>query len=328
MRISLLEPIGVTPELIEELSEPIRKAGHEFIYYPEKTTDPAELIRRSMGCEVVTIANNPYPDQVVLAADQLKMLNVAFTGIDHVGLEACRAKGVQICNAANYSNQTVAELVIGMTIDLLRHMDEAQQRVHGGGTAAGLTGREIMGKTVGIIGTGRIGMITAKLFLAFGAKVIAYSRTEKPEAKALGITYLPLADVMAQSDIVSIHTPNNASTCGLISAEMIALMKPTALLINCARGPIVDSAALAAALGWAGETGEDGVLRLSDGRHKIELPVGRRALLDGMTIRLSGPTVERGGGRCLPLSDLCPLLGVQTAVTDRGVELTPIQAAL
>jgi len=210
MRISLLEPIGVTPELIEELSEPIRKAGHEFIYYPEKTTDPAELIRRSMGCEVVTIANNPYPDQVVLAADQLKMLNVAFTGIDHVGLEACRAKGVQICNAANYSNQTVAELVIGMTIDLLRHMDEAQQRVHGGGTAAGLTGREIMGKTVGIIGTGRIGMITAKLFLAFGAKVIAYSRTEKPEAKALGITYLPLADVMAQSDIVSIHTPNNA----------------------------------------------------------------------------------------------------------------------
>lgn len=248
MRISLLEPIGVTPELIEELSKPIRKAGHEFIYYPEKTTDPAELIRRSMGCEVVTIANNPYPDQVVLAADQLKMLNVAFTGIDHVGLEACRAKGVQICNAANYSNQTVAELVIGMTIDLLRHMDEAQQRVHGGGTAAGLTGREIMGKTVGIIGTGRIGMITARLFLAFGAKVIAYSRTEKPEAKALGITYLPLADVMAQSDIVSIHTPNNASTRGLISAEMIALMKPTALLIICARGPIVDSAALAAAL--------------------------------------------------------------------------------
>ena len=88
------------------------------------------------------------------------------------------------------------------------------------------------------------------------------------------------------------------------------------------------AAALAAALGWAGETGEDGVLRLSDGRHKIELPVGRRALLDGMTIRLSGPTVERGGGRCLPLSDLCPLLGVQATVTDQGEELAPRQAAL
>ena len=76
------------------------------------------------------------------------------------------------------------------------------------------------------------------------------------------------------------------------------------------------------------ETGEDGVLRLSDGLHKIELPVGRRALLDGMLVRLSGPTVERSGGRCLPLSDLCPLLGVQATVTDQGVELAPRQAAL
>ena len=90
----------------------------------------------------------------------------------------------------------------------------------------------------------------------------------------------------------------------------------------------VDAAALAAALGWAGETGEDGVLCLSDGRHKIELPVGRRALLDGTLVRLSGPTVERSGGRCLPLSDLCPLLGVQATVTDQGVELAPRQAAL
>lgn len=90
----------------------------------------------------------------------------------------------------------------------------------------------------------------------------------------------------------------------------------------------VDAAALAAALGWTGETGEDGVLRLSDGLHKIELPVGRRALLDGMLVRLSGPTVERSGGRCLPLSDLCPLLGVQATVTDQGVELDPRQAAL
>lgn len=90
----------------------------------------------------------------------------------------------------------------------------------------------------------------------------------------------------------------------------------------------VDAAALAAALGWTGETGEDGVLRLSDGLHKIELPVGRRALLDGTLVRLSGPTVERSGGRCLPLSDLCPLLGVQATVTDQGVELAPRQAAL
>lgn len=91
-------------------------------------------------------------------------------------------------------------------------------------------------------------MITAKLFMAFGAKVIAFSRTPKPEAEALGINYVSLKELMQTSDIVSVHVPNNAETRGMISREMIGCMKPTALLINCARGPIVDNAALADAL--------------------------------------------------------------------------------
>ena len=248
MKISLLEPLGVSEDLIRELSTPIIARGHEFIYYPAKTTDPEELKKRSEGCEVVMIANNPYPNEVVEAADKLKMLNVAFTGIDHVGTDACKKKGVIVCNAANYSNETVAELVIGMTINLLRKMDECNDAIRKGGTNAGMAGREIAGRTVGIIGTGRIGMITAKLFLAFGAKVIAYSTSEKPEAKALGIEYVTLQELMSRSDIISLHTPNNATTRGMISREMIALMKPTGIFINCARGPIVDDKALADAL--------------------------------------------------------------------------------
>ena len=248
MKISLLEPLGVSPELIEELSAPIRAAGHEFVYYDQKTTNPDELAARSQGCEVVMIANNPFPDSVVRACPDLKMINVAFTGIDHVGQDACREKGIMICNAANYSNQTVAEVVIGMVISLLRKLTECNITVRSGGTSQGLRGREIAGRTVGIVGTGRIGMITAKLFLAFGAKVIATDPCPNENAKALGIEYMPLEKLMAESDIVSIHTPNMASTRGLISREMIALMKPTAIFVNCARGPIVDSAALADAL--------------------------------------------------------------------------------
>ena len=248
MKISLLEPLGVSEDLIRELSAPILAKGHEFIFYPAKTTDPGELKKRSAGCEVVMIANNPYPDEVVEAADALKLLNVAFTGIDHVGTEACKKKGVTVCNAANYSNETVAELVIGMTINLLRKIDECNDIIRRGGTNAGMAGREIAGRTVGIIGTGRIGMITAKLFLAFGAKVIAFSASEKPEAKALGIEYVSLEELMRRSDIISLHTPNNATTQGMISREMIALMKPTGIFINCARGPIVDDRALADAL--------------------------------------------------------------------------------
>lgn len=248
MHISLLEPIGVSRALIDELAQPLQDAGHTFTYYDQKTTDPEELIRRSQDADIVMIANNPYPAQVVHAAASLKMLDVAFTGIDHVALDACKEKGVMVCNAANYSNQTVGEMAIGLTIGLLRKLAECNDRVRHGGTSAGLMGREICGRTVGIVGTGRIGMITAKLFQAFGAKVIAASRSEKGEAKAMGIEYVPLAELMQRSDIVSIHTPNTASTRGLISREMIDLMKPTAILINCARGPIVDSQALADAL--------------------------------------------------------------------------------
>ena len=107
---------------------------------------------------------------------------------------------------------------------------------------------EIAGKTVGIIGCGQIGFMTAKLFQAFGARVLAYARHEREEVKAAGIGYVSLPELLAQSDIVSLHTPNNAETRGMIGREQIAMMKPTALFINCARGPIVDNAALAEAL--------------------------------------------------------------------------------
>lgn len=248
MNISLLEPIGVSVEMINSLAKRLREMGHTFTYYDTKTTDPEELKRRSAGQDIVMIANNPYPDEVVRAADSLKMLAVAFTGIDHVGLSACREKGIMVCNCAGYSNTSVSELVIGMTINILRYVNTCDDTVRKGGTSVGLAGTEIGGKTVGIIGCGQIGFMTAKLFQAFGAKVLAYSRHERDEVKAAGIQYVNLDTLLAQSDIVSLHTPNNAETRGLISAEKIAKMKPSAVFINCARGPIVDNAALAAAL--------------------------------------------------------------------------------
>ena len=109
-------------------------------------------------------------------------------------------------------------------------------------------GREIGGRTVGVIGTGRIGAQVIRLFQAFGAKVIAYSRTEKPEIKALGVTYLPLKDVLSQSDIVTLHVPATPETKHLIGAEELRCMRPGSLFINCARGPVADALALRDAL--------------------------------------------------------------------------------
>lgn len=182
MKVSLLEPLGIPEARVRELARPIEEAGHEFVYWPEKTTDASELARRSAGADVVMIANNPYPAEVVRGADALKMITVAFTGIDHVGLDAARERGVTVCNCAGYSDVGVAELAVGLAIDVLRHVVPADAATRAGGTSAGLMGREISGKTVGIVGTGHIGCAAARLFGAFGARVLGYARHESEAA--------------------------------------------------------------------------------------------------------------------------------------------------
>ena len=250
MKISLLEPIGISKDLIEKLAEPIRQKGHEFVYFDSKTTDEDELYQRASDSDIVMIANNPLPNGVIERCGKLKMLDVAFTGIDHVGLSACKSKNVMICNAAGYSNETVSELVIGMAIAVLRKIPEGDKAVRSGKTlaSAGLMGTELNTKTVGIIGTGRIGIMTAKLFKTFGCRVLGYSRTHKEKAVDAGIEYVELNQLLAESDIVSLHIPSTEETRNYINKEKIALMKSSAVLINCARGAVVDNAALAEAL--------------------------------------------------------------------------------
>jgi len=248
MKISLLEPLGVPQSMIEALAKPILEAGHQFTYYNTKTTDIEELITRSVGQNVVMIANNKYPAEVVDAATSLKMLAVAFTGIDHVDIDACKKRGIMICNCSGYSNICVSEQVIGMAISCMRFFTSCDRTIRNNGNSSGLMGTEISGKQVGIIGCGQIGTMTAKLFLAFGAKVVAFARHEREEVKALGVKYVSLDNLLKSSDIISLHTPNNTSTKGLIGKEQIDLMKESAIFINCSRGPIVDNYALTQAL--------------------------------------------------------------------------------
>lgn len=248
MKVSLLEPLGVSPQTIEKLSQSIVGCGHEFACFEDKTTDPSELARRSEGADIVMIANNPYPDEVVRGAEKLKMIAVAFTGIDHVGLAACRERGIAVCNCAGYSDVAVSELAVGMTIDVLRKVAEGGVAVRAGGTSAGLVGREIAGKTVGIVGCGKIGTQTARLFRAFGARVLGYSRSVNPVAVRAGVEFVPLDELLEQSDIVSIHLPLNDQTCGSFGAAQLFSMKEGSILVNCARGAILDNEALAEAL--------------------------------------------------------------------------------
>lgn len=254
MLVKLLEPLNVPDSVIEELAQPIRDLGHEFVYYNQKTTDADELTERSQGADVVMIANNPYPTQAIDANDNLKLINVAFTGFDHVALaDAKRCDDILMSNAAGYANQAVAELVIGLVLDVYRKITQGNEDIRAKDFPGPIQGREILGKTVGIVGTGKIGMMTARLFHAFGAKLIGFDSGVNPEAKEVGMEYRTLEELLQEADIVSLHLPLNDSTRGIIGEKELALMKDTAVLINTARGPVVDNVALAKAL-------EDGVI--------------------------------------------------------------------
>lgn len=258
MLIKLLEPLRVPEALIDELSKPLKEAGHEFVYYDEKTTDTEELAKRSADADIVMIANNPYPKEAFENAEDLEFINVAFTGVDHVDQEAAQTQGIQIANAAGYSDTAVSELVIGLTIDVLRKISFGNESVREGEDVKLYQGNEIKGKTVGIIGTGNIGLETARLFKAFGANLIGYNRSEKEEAKELGLDYVSLDELLEQSDIVSVHLPMNDETENTLSREKLSLMKDDAVLINAARGPIIDNDALADLLN-EGEIGGTGI---------------------------------------------------------------------
>ena len=175
----------------------------------------------------------------------LKMVCVAFTGVDHVDIDYCREKGITVCNCAGYSTSAVADIVFAMVISLARNIIPCQDKARNGGTKDGLVGFELDGKTFAIIGTGAIGTRVAKIANAFGCKVIAYSRTKKDLPD---VEFVTMEELLKKSDIVSLHVPQTPETTGLIGKEQLELMKPEAILINTARGPVVDSAALAAAL--------------------------------------------------------------------------------
>ena len=244
----MLEPLNISDELLEELSAPLRTAGHLFESYATKPSGTEEWLSRIGDAEQIILANTPLPEEAVREAPNLKYINVAFTGTDHIPVEAASKRGIVVSNAAGYSDQGVAEMVLGMSIALLRQFQAADLGARHGGRTADFPGGEVAGRTVGIIGTGKIGTRVAKVFHALGAKLIGYNRSVHPEAEALGLRYCSLEDVFRTADLITVHLPNTPETRRLIGAKEFALMKKSAFFINCARGPIVDSRALCEAL--------------------------------------------------------------------------------
>lgn len=230
---------------MEKHAGKLREMGHEFVQY-DKDTDPAVQTERMKDADAVILANMPLAEAAVKSAENLKFIDVAFTGVDHIPMAAAREKGIAVSNASGYATEAVAELCISYMIQFLRNTAKVEERCRTGGTKDGLVGNLLAGKTVGIVGAGLIGKRTAALAKAFGCKTLAYNRSEVNDDSI--DRQVTLEELLRESDIVSLHCPLTESTKGLIGREQLALMKKSAVLLNTARGGVVDSQALAEAL--------------------------------------------------------------------------------
>ena len=244
MKIVVIEPLGVDKSQLEELAAGlVPDAG--LVCYDSRSEDAEELIRRGADADIIVLANQPISDEVVSGWKQAKLIAVAFTGVDHIPIETCRKQKITVCNCAGYSTAAVSDLVFGMLISLYRNIEACGKAVREEKTRDGLIGFELEGKNFGVIGTGAIGTRVLTIAQAFGCRTYAYSRTEK---EIEGVTYTDLETLLSICDIVSVHVPLTNETRGMLNAENMKLMKPSAVLINTARGPVVDAESLAECL--------------------------------------------------------------------------------
>lgn len=245
MEIVLLEDLGCSPEIIKKNREKLELAGH-VLHIWNKSGDMELLKQRVRNADIIILANMPLPREALEGAPGLKFIDVAFTGVDHIPLELAIDRHIAVSNASGYADEAVAELTVGLMIQLLRDLDKAQIASRTGKTKTGLHASQLKGKVVGIIGAGHIGKQTAALCKAFGARVIAHNRHPVPDNNI--DENVSLKELLERSDIVTLHTPLTPETHGLIGKDELACMKKSAFLINTARGPVVDYNALANAL--------------------------------------------------------------------------------
>ncbi len=218
---------------------------HDLIFYPDRKEDAATLVERSQGADIVVLSNIPYRKDVIEKCPALKKICVAFTGVDHIDLAYCAERGIEVKNCAGYSTVAVADLAFGLVLSLARNIPACDRACRDGKTKDGLVGFELAGKKFGIVGLGAIGSRVADIAHAFGCEVFAYTRTPKTHPN---VTLVDKETLFRTCDIVSLHTPLNDSTRGLVGEKELSWMKPTSYLINTARGGVVDTPALVDAL--------------------------------------------------------------------------------
>ena len=224
--------------------------GHTFRYFDTRlTADTAGLAR---GCDAACIFVNDDADAAalkVLAEEGVKLVSCRCAGFNQVDLGAAHELGITVVRVPAYSPHAVAEYTVGMILALNRHIPRAYNRVREGNFMLdGLMGFDLFGKTVGVVGTGKIGALVARILHGFGCEVLGFDAFINPDCTALGVRYVGLDELLGGSDVVTLHCPLTPETHQLINAKTLALMKPGAMLVNTSRGAVIDTGAVIDAL--------------------------------------------------------------------------------
>lgn len=246
MKIVILDGHAINPG---DLSWDCFRAFGEVRYY-DRTETEEDTIARIGDAQIIILNKTAITESVLAACPNIQLICILATGYNVVDIQAAAKRGIPVCNVPGYGTDAVAQFTFALLLELCHHVGHHSQVVHEGKWSRcpdfcfwDTPQMELAGKTMGIIGYGSIGRAVGTIARAFGMKVLAYSRTNRG-----GEEYVTLEQLLRQSDVVSLHCPLFPETSGIINKETIALMKDGAILLNTARGPLIDEAAVADAL--------------------------------------------------------------------------------
>ncbi len=263
MNIVVLDGYAANPGDISW--EPLQRLGKLTVY---DRTAREDIAGRIEGAEIVLTNKAPLDRETLAGAKALKLVSVLATGYNIVDTAAARELGIAVCNVPGYSTMSVAQLTFALLLEITHRVGLHSDAIHDGAWVRSPDFAywqsplmELDGKVMGIVGGGTIGMAVARIAAAFGMRVLATSRSRRTGSDG-AVTFVPLEDLLRRSDVISLHCPLTDETKNLIRTETIAQMKDGVILLNTARGPIVNEADLAVALA-SGKVGAAGIDVLS-----------------------------------------------------------------
>lgn len=220
--------------------------GHEIIYYEGKLR--RETLKLAEGCDCACVFVNDHVDasvQIALAGQGTRLIALRCAGFNNVDINSAKELGISVVRVPAYSPYAVAEHSVGLMLALNRKIYWANSRVKEGNFSLdGLLGFDMRNRTIGLVGTGKIGECVASILRGFGSRIIAYDKYRNPACEKLGVEYVEQDALFAQSDIISLHCPLFKETRHLVNMESIAKMKKGVMIINTSRGALIDSRAV------------------------------------------------------------------------------------